>query len=61
MVSSSGSQSFFISVNVAASIFDKYEFSALNKMERDINGIMIKDVCWKLEVDRLGEVTNLIK
>ncbi len=61
MVSSSTYQCFFISANVASSIFNKVEFSALNKMERDINGCMIKDCCWKLEVDRLGNVINIIR
>ena len=61
MVSSSGSQCFFIPANVATSVFNKNEFSALNKMERDTKGVMIKDCCWKLEVDRLGNITNMIR
>ena len=61
MVSSTGSQCFFIPAYVSNSIFNKKEFSALNKMERDIVGIMIKDCCWKLEVDRLGNIINMIR
>ena len=61
MVSSSGSQCFFTPANMASSIFNKIEFSALNKMERDINGSMIKDCCWKIEVDRLGNIINMIR
>jgi CRISPR-associated endonuclease Csn1 len=60
-VSSSGSQCFFIQGCVANAIANKVEFSALNKMEKSIDDIMIKDVCWKLEVDRLGNITKLIR
>lgn len=61
MVSSSGNQCFFIQNTAATSIFDKVEFSILNKMERDIHGNMIKERCWKLEVDRLGNIIKLIR
>ena len=61
MISSTGTQCFFIPVNVATSIFNKKEYSVLNKMERDTEGTMIKDCCWKLEVDRLGNITNMIR
>jgi CRISPR-associated endonuclease Csn1 len=55
-VSSSGPQCFFVGNSIASSIFNKYEFSALNKMERSIEGIMIKEFCWKLKLDRLGNI-----
>lgn len=58
MVSSSGSQCFYVRQDVATSIVNKMEYSPLNKMERDINGIMIKDVCIKLKVDRLGNISK---
>lgn len=58
MVSSSGKQCFFIRADVATSIIDKAEFSALNKMEKSIDGIMIKDHCIKLKVDRLGNISK---
>lgn len=54
MVSATGSQCFFIQQYVANTIINKAEFSALNKMEKSIDGIMIKEVCRKIEVDRLG-------
>lgn len=54
MVSSSGNQCFFIKSEAAGSIWNKNEYSALNKMERDIEGEMIKERCWKLECNRLG-------
>lgn len=56
MVSSSGSQCFFVLVNVSSAIVDKYEFSSLNKMERAVTGEMIKEICLPLDVDRLGNV-----
>lgn len=58
VVSFSGNQIFFVRHDVSASIVNKTEFSALNKMERAIDGTMIKEVCIKLKVDRLG---NIIK
>jgi CRISPR-associated endonuclease Csn1 len=61
LVSSSNYQAFFIQSAVSSSIVDKYEFSALNKMERDINDIMIKSVCWKLDINRLGEIKNVFR
>ncbi len=56
MVSSSGNQCFFIRQDIAKSIVYKYEFSALNKTEKSIDGIMIKESCIKLKADRLGNV-----
>lgn len=61
MVSSSGNQCFFIKNEVAKPIQNKYEYSALNKMEKSVNGLMIKECCWKLEVDRLGKVSKVYR
>jgi CRISPR-associated endonuclease Csn1 len=58
-VSSSGSQCFFVQHLVATSIVNKVEFSALNKMERSIEGIMIKEVGIKIMVDRMGRLKIL--
>lgn len=58
MVSSSGIQCFFIQNLVAKSIQNKFEFSALNKMEKSVNEIMIKERCIKLRVDRLGNISK---
>ncbi len=55
MVSSSGNQCFFIKSEVAKSIYNKKEYSALNKMEKSIDNIMIKTRCLKLKTDRLGK------
>jgi CRISPR-associated endonuclease Csn1 len=61
MVSSTGVQCFFIKHQVSSVIQNKKEYSALNKMEKDINNNMIKNNCWKLEVDRLGNIKKIIK
>ncbi|MBE6297736.1 MAG: type II CRISPR RNA-guided endonuclease Cas9 [Bacteroidales bacterium] len=59
MVSSAGSQCFYIKANVANSIIDKVEFSSSNKMERAITGEMIKEVCIPVKVDRLGNIIKI--
>lgn len=57
-VSFTGNQCFFVQEAVASPIVNKMEYSPLNKMERSIVGIMIKEVCIKLKVDRLGNITK---
>ena len=59
MVSSSGSQCFFINEKVAKTIVDKVEFTSMNKAERAITGEMIKEICVPLKVDRLGNIVEL--
>ena len=61
MVSSSGYQVFFVRHNIASVIADKVELFSKNKMEKSMDGEMIKQVCWKLEVDRLGNILNIIR
>ncbi len=56
VVSFSGNQIFFIRHDVSVPIVNKSEFSAQNKMERAVDGTMIKEVCIKLKVDRLGNI-----
>jgi CRISPR-associated endonuclease Csn1 len=34
---------------------------ANNKAEKAWNGVMIKNVCYKLVVDRLGHITKVIQ
>jgi len=60
MVSCSGSQCFFLRNDISKSIYNKKEFLALNKMEKDIEGQMIKERCWKLKVNRIGLVKALL-
>lgn len=56
VVSFTTNRIFFVRQDVATSIVDKLEFSSLNKMERAIDGTMIKEACIKLNVDRLGHI-----
>lgn len=56
-VSFSGSQCFFLKQEVATSVVNKAEFSKLNKMEKSIDEVMIKEVCIKLKIDRLGNIS----
>ncbi|WBV61106.1 type II CRISPR RNA-guided endonuclease Cas9 [Chryseobacterium camelliae] len=58
VVSFSGGQIFFIKQHVATSVVNKAEFSTLNKMERAIDGSMVKEHCIKLNVDRLGNISK---
>jgi CRISPR-associated endonuclease Csn1 len=60
MVSSSGNQCFFIRQDIAVSIVNKAEFSSLNKMEKSIEGLMIKENCIKLKIDRLGKIKKCL-
>ena len=56
VVSFTSNQCFFVHHQIASSIVNKVEFSVLNKMEKNINGVMIKESCIKLKVDRLGNI-----
>jgi len=58
MVSSTGNRAFFIPSNVAQSIYNKKEFSVLNKVELTDNKISIKDKAIKLKTDRLGNLSR---
>lgn len=58
-VSCTGKQAFFINSTVATTIINKFEFSPLNKMEKSIGDLMIKQICWKLDVDRLGNIKRV--
>ena len=61
MVSSTSNECHFIPYTTAKPIYDKFEYEAKNKMGRALTGEMIKAVCWKLEVDRLGNILKIIK
>ncbi len=61
VVSFSGTQCFLIRNDISISIANKLEFSALNKMEKSIEGIMIKEFCQKIELDRLGKIIKITK
>jgi CRISPR-associated endonuclease Csn1 len=57
MVSSTSYSCFFIKAEVATPIVNKNEYSALNKMEKTVDGVMIKECCIKLKIDRLGNIS----
>jgi CRISPR-associated endonuclease Csn1 len=62
MVSCTKQQCFFKPASVATSIeigntTKIAEFTSLDKMERAVDGQMVKQVCVKLQVDRLGRVS----
>lgn len=59
MVSCTGSECHFVPYYVASPIVNKVEYSSLNKIGRSLTGEMIKDVCIKLKVDRLGNVKGI--
>lgn len=59
-VSSTENRAYFIQNNVAISIVNKFEYSSLNKLEKSIDNQMIKTVCWKLNLDRLGHINEII-
>jgi CRISPR-associated endonuclease Csn1 len=58
VVSFSSGQIFFVRQDIATSVVNKAEFSTLNKMERAMDGSMIKENCIKLNVDRLGNISK---
>ncbi|MGP1550441.1 MAG: type II CRISPR RNA-guided endonuclease Cas9, partial [Prevotella fusca] len=61
MVSSTGNRCHFLPYTVSNLIYNKVEFEAMNKMERALTDEITKAVCWKLEVDRLGNILKIIK
>jgi len=56
-----GSTCYFLPQTVSHVIKSGIEFESLNKSQRDYNGDIIKDRCWKLVVDRIGEIKGKIK
>ena len=59
VVSMTGIQFMCIHHHVASPIVNKMEFTTSNKMEKDISGEMIKEVCIPIQVDRLGNITKI--
>ncbi len=66
MVSSTGNECHFIN-NRVSSLIKKYdakskigEYGSLNKSEKTINAILIKKTCWKLQINRIGNIKNVI-
>lgn len=61
MVSCTGNRLYAIQNNIAKVIKNKFEFTSLNKLEFDLNKNSIKERCWKLEVNRLGNIIQIYK
>jgi CRISPR-associated endonuclease Csn1 len=59
LISFSDYQAFFIPHNISAPIIITSELGSNNKSERSWNGNMIKKVCFKIQLDRLGNVKTL--
>lgn len=61
MVNTSENRAYFIPCNVASIIMEGKEFQAKNKLEFTPEGVKIATECWKVEVDRLGYITKIIR
>lgn len=59
MVSSSGTQCFFVPASVSNGIIQTLELGANNKAEKTWEGDMIKSICLPLKVDRLGNIIQI--
>lgn len=60
-VSSTKNRAFFLPHHIASVIKDGVEFQALNKIEITEERVKISTNCWKLEVDRLGNIVRIIR
>lgn len=61
MVSCTGVECHFLPTSTAKVILAGKEFTSLNKSESTLEGENIKRNCWKLTVNRLGEITDITK
>jgi len=59
MVSGSGTDWYFVPVNVASTIVNKVEYGLLNKISRTSSGDVIKETCIPINVDRLGKIISV--
>ncbi len=57
MVSCSENRLFLVPFYVASIIRDKYEYTSKNKIELTDDKLSIKEICWPIKVDRLGNIT----
>lgn len=60
-VSCAQKRAFFVPHNTASLLIDKKEYNAMNKIELTDDGTKIATNCWKIEVDRLGNITKITK
>ena len=61
IVSFTGNRLYGIQFNVSKSIYEKTEYTQLNKMETSIEKASLKEYCWKLQVNRVGQITKIIR
>jgi len=61
IVSFTGNRLYAVQSNVSKAIVDKVEFTQLNKLEASLEKKSIKEHCWKLQLNRVGEIAKLIK
>ena len=60
MVSCTGKECHFVRHDIAIPIVNKVEFFSLNKMAQSLTGEMIKEICVKIDIDRLGTIKSLL-
>lgn len=63
MVSCTGNRCYFIPLSCASPIWDKVEYTSLNKVERALEeygktGTMIKEICIPIKCNRLGKILS---
>jgi CRISPR-associated endonuclease Csn1 len=67
MEKASGKECYFIQNNISNLIIQydaksKFgEYGSQNKLQVSIDGLKIAEFCWKLQIDRLGKITRIIK
>lgn len=60
-VSCTDNRAFFIPMTISSVISDKVEFGSKNKIENNEKRLSIKNYCQKVIVDRLGEISRVIR
>ncbi|QTE23916.1 type II CRISPR RNA-guided endonuclease Cas9 [Polaribacter cellanae] len=58
IVSFTGGRLYGIPNNIAKPIQNKFEFTSLNKLESDLDKRSIREICVKLKIDRVGNITS---
>lgn len=61
IVSFTGNRLHALPNSIAISIINKVEFTIINKLEFDFNKNSIKDYCWKLNADKLGNLFKVMR
>lgn len=55
MVSCTGKECYFVQHTISKVIVDKQELGSKNKEEKGLDGRMIKQFCYRIDIDRLGK------